>query len=329
MAPSFWRGFYGGPLKSQYLILITLKILFFLALWQRPQITDICLAALHRIQQTSKEFEVSVLCVLSEEEMKPLVEKYGFNWVEHENLPVGKKKNFGLHAALSPSVEGVQGAADFDYMIELGSDDLIKPELLQLYAPYFRKGIPYLSLNKLIFLDSYTGHARQYNSTTVFGAGRAMSRAMLADATLRTPCLVKKSMVCSPKAVTGGFAKQGEEIWLHHTHASELVKSNLVEITGAPEHKLWPDHINRCLDNNSDKRLFDCGYEAVVVDSPKPLIIDIKSDENLWNFNPDLGHRISHAQLFEGLTASQIHSLKTLWAEASGQKPKRQEELAA
>src|SRR5688572_14122986 len=101
-----------------------MKLLVFLAVWRRPEITEICFMGIKRLQNYSLSFHVAPFAVISEESMIPLCERYGVEWCMHENLPLGAKKNFGLSQLRDK---------DFDFMMEIGSDDLILGELLNQY----------------------------------------------------------------------------------------------------------------------------------------------------------------------------------------------------
>jgi hypothetical protein len=145
----------------------SIKLLFFLAVWKRPEITEICFMGLNRLKKTGK-FPMEFLAVISEEEMIPLCEMYGVEWVMHENLPLGRKKNFGLQQALK---------RDFDYLIELGSDDLLKNELLDLYAPLFEKQVPLIGMQSFAFINSEDMQCRLFTHRgSAFGIGRAIRR---------------------------------------------------------------------------------------------------------------------------------------------------------
>ena len=140
-----------------------MKILFYLAVWKRPEITEICFIGLSRLM---KSYDAESLAVISEESMVPLCEKYGIMWMMHDNLPLGKKKNAGLKHALN---------LDWDYVIELGSDDLIKNELIELYKPYFGTE-KFLSCGSVAFINSETGSCRWIARRSPFGLGRALHR---------------------------------------------------------------------------------------------------------------------------------------------------------
>src|SRR5690348_6599448 len=106
------------------------KLLIYLAVWKRPEITELCLVGLNRLK-THPCFDIDILAVISEESMIPLCEKYGVKWVMSENRPLGRKKNNGLQEARK---------FEFDYLMEIGSDDLVLNELLDWYAQPIEDG---------------------------------------------------------------------------------------------------------------------------------------------------------------------------------------------
>jgi glycosyltransferase involved in cell wall biosynthesis len=144
------------------------KLLFFLAVWKRPEITEICFMGLKRLRESGK-FPIDVLAVISEESMIPLCEKYDVKYCMHENQPLGAKKNFGLQCALE---------LDFDYLVEIGSDDLIKTELLDRYAPLFKRGVSVIGICNFAVIDSGTGACKEYREgfSASFGLARTMKR---------------------------------------------------------------------------------------------------------------------------------------------------------
>ena len=95
--------------------------------WKRPEITEICFSGLDRIRQYRDNIEV--LCIISEDEYKKKCKAHYIEWTFFENR-LGAKKNHGLKKALEK---------DWDYLIELNSDDIIKNELLDIYDSYFGK----------------------------------------------------------------------------------------------------------------------------------------------------------------------------------------------
>lgn len=97
------------------------------ALWKRPEITEIMFTGVQRLQKFYSG-KISCLAVGSEpQQEQTLCTQYNIQYVTTKNHPLGRKWNTGLQAALKQ---------DFDFLMTLGSDDLISNELLMLYQPY-------------------------------------------------------------------------------------------------------------------------------------------------------------------------------------------------
>lgn len=143
------------------------KILIYLAVWRRPNITELCFRGIKRLQAS---FNIEALAVISEPSMIPLCEAYGINWVMHNNEPLALKKNFGLHKAQE---------FDFDYLMEIGSDDLILNELIDDYIQNYVGKYDFFGISDAAYIDSETGDCRRLISKSTYGAGRMISRAVL------------------------------------------------------------------------------------------------------------------------------------------------------
>lgn len=250
-----------------------MKIIFFLACWKRPEITELCFMGLQRLM---KRQGVSAFAVISEPEMIPLCKEYGIEYFMHENLPVGTKKNAALNEVLKK---------DFDYLIELGSDDLIVDDLLDAYLPLMEQGEHFFGCKRLLMIDATDGACRDFffDPDLVQGLGRCMSKELLLKFTGR--CLVKSDVAI----VSDEFlVSEGEECILDKTNAEFFQKSGDLKILKRNLTHLW-DPINRGLDNNSTARIMRAGYKFRLVETPEPMMADIKSDENIWGYNPEIG----------------------------------------
>lgn len=144
------------------------RLLIYLAVWKRPEITEICFKGIKRLQE-HPDFDISALAVISETSMIELCERYGVQWVMAENKPLGRKKNIGLQAC-----KGI----DFDFLMEIGSDDLVLNSLLDDYKKFMVK-YDFFGVREMGFLDTETGKCRRWSSATVYGAGRLISRKAL------------------------------------------------------------------------------------------------------------------------------------------------------
>jgi hypothetical protein len=145
------------------------KILVYLAVWQRPEITELCFVGIQRLRE-HPEFDIQVLAVVSETSMFALCKKYDVNYVFSENLPLGRKKNAGLKEAQR---------FDFDYMLEIGSDDLVLNDLLDWYKPKIEAKELFFGIRDIAFLESDTGECRRLISRSTYGAGRMIHRSVL------------------------------------------------------------------------------------------------------------------------------------------------------
>lgn len=135
-----------------------LKYFAFIPVWKRPEITELCFMGINRLG-------IEALAVISEHSMIPLCEKYSINWVMTENKPLGTKKNVGLSHAMN---------FKWDYLLEVGSDDLLKSNLFDLYKPYL--GADVLGTNNFLYINIEDGSCRNYIGKTNYGLGRAISR---------------------------------------------------------------------------------------------------------------------------------------------------------
>lgn len=222
-----------------------MKLMMFVPLWKRPEITEICFMGIERLRKAGVH-GVDAFAVISEEEMIPVCDKYKVHHVMHENQPLGAKKNYGLREALK---------LDWDYLVEIGSDDLIKTEYLTLF-PWDRD---LMSLMDAVWLDSKTGRARRIKDRTgKFGAGRALSR-----------------KVCD-------------------------------QIT-----PMWHDRKFNGLDGDSMFRMGRAGFLGQAFESPKPLVIDIKSEVNIWEYH-NVGHPYTLEEVLDGLSEQEQNAIRCL-----------------
>jgi hypothetical protein len=143
-----------------------MKLMIYTAVWKRPEITEICFMGIKRLQKV-KGFEVGAFAVISEEDMIPLCERYGIDWCMYPNHPLGAKKNHGIREALRK---------DFSYMIEIGSDDLLKNEVLTEY----KFDAPVIGLMDFALINTENGKCKAiHTNIPKFGAGRAIQRYVL------------------------------------------------------------------------------------------------------------------------------------------------------
>ena len=71
----------------------------------------------------------------------------------------------------------------FDYMMNLGSDDIITKELFECYKPHFEKETGIFGSTRLTFIDSSTKESKQFNYSMMMGAGRCIRKDVLLEYT--------------------------------------------------------------------------------------------------------------------------------------------------
>lgn len=140
------------------------KILILLPIWKREAITKICFDNLKELQ---KEFNIEVLCIVSEQWSKVLAFEYGFKQIYASNECLGTKMNIGVEEALR---------YDFDYLMNLGSDDIITKDLFESYEEYFNNDRAIFGGTKVTFIDSQTKEAKETDYQVLIGAGRCIRK---------------------------------------------------------------------------------------------------------------------------------------------------------
>ncbi len=137
-------------------------------LWKRPEVTKFCFEKLVRMITESKH-EISVLCVISEEEYKATCEEFGFRWIWAENDPLGEKINKGIKESLSDK---------YDYLMMMNSDDVIDVKLIDFYyQTFFDSKIPFFGINRVTYVNFSTLEARDFKyDYSVLGIGKCIRR---------------------------------------------------------------------------------------------------------------------------------------------------------
>jgi glycosyltransferase involved in cell wall biosynthesis len=161
-----------------------LKIAVVIPLWKRPEVTKFCFDKLIEMISKSKH-EIKVTCAISEEIYESVCDKYGFDWVQVENFPLGHKINTGIKKALE---------SEFDYLMMMNSDDVIDVRLIdEVYEPFFDK--PYFGINKVTYVNFHTKEARDFTyGITCLGIAKMLRRDIVEKAFKRPGYLYKPEL---------------------------------------------------------------------------------------------------------------------------------------
>jgi hypothetical protein len=153
--------------------------------WRRPELTEVVLGHYHRLaQRVADRIDLSLLAAGSEGlDSRAICERNGFAYVETANEPVTFKWNRVIGEARSRDPEGV---------VLVNSDDLVSPNLLQVYVERLSQGVDFFGLLETFIFDLnseqlgiWPGYAASYMRYRVgepAGCARCFSRRLL-DAT--------------------------------------------------------------------------------------------------------------------------------------------------
>lgn len=148
-----------------------MKIQVVIPIWKRPEVTKFCFAKLKELI-SSTDHQISVLCVISEDEYVDICDEHGFQWLYFSNENLGDKINAGIKHALQ--------FFDFDYLMMMNSDSVIKPELFEVYKPYFEREENFFGVNKVTFVNFYTNEAKDYlYEFSIIGPGKMIHRSIV------------------------------------------------------------------------------------------------------------------------------------------------------
>ncbi len=210
------------------------KILILLPIWKREKITKIVLG---NLKELKKEYNIEVLCVVSEQWAKIEAVRHGFKQVFVSNDDLGHKMNVGVKEALEYK---------WDYLMNLGSDDLINEKLFELYEPFMYDRRSMFGVTSVTFIDSETKEAKEKDYKILIGAGRMILRSVLED------CVVKNGEVdMYTKGLTCGLDLDSLKRFHKYSHT---------ELKGGAECIVdikSKDNIWKYNDMNGDKITFD------------------------------------------------------------------------
>ena len=155
-----------------------INILTFTPVWQRPEIFSICLDGIARLVNHDKtRFNIRPFFMISESWAAVELLKRGYEFIYTQNDPLGAKKNAGLDYVLKN--------ISFDYILEIGSDDLIASSWLDKVEPLLLQSVAQIHPSTCYFIDILTGTAAVWYVERVLGAGRFISRAAIKKALQR------------------------------------------------------------------------------------------------------------------------------------------------
>lgn len=206
-----------------------MKILIYTAIHKREEITKLFLLGIERLKQYSGH-KIYLFCVCSEKADSLLLNKNNIHHVIFPNKPLSDKFEYGFKKALE---------LDFDYMLRLGSDDLLDHEIFdKYYNKLMQSKVPYFGLKTIGIVEHETLDSLVYSykigqKDYILGGGSMLSREL---------CMkFKDEPLFNRRKINRGLDRASEIEILRHT-------------------------------------------KSVSVSTASPMLIDIKTKENIWGF---------------------------------------------
>jgi len=177
-----------------------IKLAIVTSVWERPEIVEMFAKGIINLLDKCPDFEIvkAVVSVSLADESKISGKSYMDTLLLHKewgvilnnknlrtsiiyipNDPLAAKVNATTYACRDLGV---------DYVLCMGSDDIISPELLNEYAQYMRNGIDFIGVTDCYFYDTISdksiywgGYREPYRKGHTVGAFRALSARLLSQ----------------------------------------------------------------------------------------------------------------------------------------------------
>jgi hypothetical protein len=146
--------------------------------WQRPEVFEIFAKVIDHLIKNS-DFNYHVIVAGSEgEQSRKMVESKGYIYLEVPNTPLAAKMN-------ATTIKAREFGCD--YVLCVGSDDVIHPTLMNQYAKRIDAEIDFIGVTDFYFYDIeskrslyWGGYREKYRKGATAGAGRLISARLMA-----------------------------------------------------------------------------------------------------------------------------------------------------
>lgn len=258
------------------------KIVIYTAMHDRHIISRLwCIGITRFIKAAPLNYEIKIFAVISSNESAKLCDEFGIHYIITENKPLGRKFNNGLDA-----INNHSKLKDYDYLILFGDDDLISDQAWFYYREAIQNKEHFVGFGSIYFYDPnkditllFDYKTRRGNNKSI-GAGRLISREAIHKTGYLEFVTIKKQITLNNLRLDAG-----QKIYLREEIANYLSEINFCKKTGNKVFSLWRAMINTGLDHSSEMNLLFAGFKPTCFDCNEPLIVDIKSDINIWKIN--------------------------------------------
>lgn len=156
--------------------------------WQRLDVLKMFAKGIKHLMDTCKDFEITLIVSASIQDDKELTGKTferAFSIIPKGQLVTIEIPNEPLAAKVNATTYACK-KRDFHYVLCVGSDDVISPDLLNEYGVHMRKGIDFIGVTDCYFYDTvskralyWAGYRETYRAGFTCGAFRAISTNLL------------------------------------------------------------------------------------------------------------------------------------------------------
>lgn len=254
-----------------------MKIAIITALNNRPQVSQIMLNCVERLQKDFRNTGIRLYASVHTPGDADLVRRYLHSpiWVD-ENI-TGLKFNFALWEAISEKNDA--------YLI-MGDDDCISSEYLDVAMAQIHQGHAYVGMHRCGFHDLASGKSMIYHQSgpKLIGAGRMISAKAVMETAMATKVIFRKSFSHLPEKIAVGTIRD-----MTFRQASYFHELGYVKILD--HHKyigLWDSTQARTMDHVSEFRLALAGHTPFPVSFDDRIhITDFKSadaSQSIWSY---------------------------------------------
>jgi len=145
------------------------RIISLTAVYGRPEVTKIWASGIRRLKN------IITVVILSREDAQfhqnyEICKRTNLHTVEYPNNPLGEKLNQVITYILE--------TFEFDYLMNIDSDDLIHPQLFTIYDGFIRHKNPFFGISKVYFVNLKTKET-MISTENCWCAGRFLSQGLL------------------------------------------------------------------------------------------------------------------------------------------------------
>jgi hypothetical protein len=166
----------------------------------------------------------------------------------------------------------------------MGDDDIPDSRLMKYYEHFIANNYHYFGVKDVFFYNAPTGHSMkfeyQYKYDKLIGCGRMISRFAL-----ERSCAFVGVAPHNKLKIGEVFFEVGFEKFINKHLADYLLDLNAIVISSDVEYNLFGKDLNSGLDFHSESLLVMNGFYPKAIVSERPLITDVKTEQNIWSFS--------------------------------------------